>query len=467
MTDEPTPPDPNDPFGGLPPELRQMMEALGGSQMFQQLGAMLSGSAGTGPVNWDLAGQVARQLAAEGDRAPTDDERARASEAQELAEHWLDEGSLPAPPDAGQLIVASRQDWVAAALQGLAPMVEPVAEASTSAMSELASQQMDELGLGSLLGQLGGGDLGAMMQPMGAMLTGTQAGQVIGQLARQLVGQYELGVPTAPRSQAFHIAVNVTDAFAGYDLDPREVATVLALHEGAHRRLYHAVPWLTGHVHGLVWQFAEGTEVDPDELMRMSQELMTGVDPEDPDSLQDAINQAGQFRLEPTAVQQRVLQRLQGVVTLVQAWARAEVQRAAEPRLGPSLGRIEEVLRRRRASHGDGEQLLAQLLGLDLKPDDETVGDRFVETVEAAAGPDGLRDALAHPENLPDAAELADPARWLSRIAGEGTADVPDDLSGLLDAGDAPTELSAEERLRAHDDDRDGDDDPDGGTAPA
>ncbi|HEX9889122.1 MAG TPA: zinc-dependent metalloprotease [Nitriliruptorales bacterium] len=457
MTDEPAPPSPDDPFGGLPPELRQMLEALGGSQMFQQLGAMVRGSAGTGPVNWDLAGQVARQLAAPGDRAPTEDERDRAEEAHRLAEHWLDEGSLPAPPDAGLLIVASRQDWVAAALDGLAPMVEPVAEASTNAMAELAASQMDELGLGDVLGQLGGGaDIRAMMTPMGAMLTGTHAGQVIGQLARQLVGQYELGVPTAPRSQAFHIAVNVTDAFEGYDLDLREVAIVLALHEGAHRRLYHAVPWLTGHVHGLVWQFAEATEVDPDELMRMSQDLMIGVDPEDPESLEQAISKAGEFRLEPTQVQQRILQRVQGVVTLVQAWARSEVQRAAEPRLGASLGRIEEVLRRRRASHGDGEQLLAQLLGLDLKPDDETVGDRFVEVVEAAAGPDALREALAHPENLPDATELADPQRWLSRIRGEGDeADgaVPADLSSLLDAGDAPTELSAEERRR----DREGD----------
>lgn len=461
MSDEPNSPDPDDPFGGLPPELRQMMEAFGGSEMLQQFGQMLSGSANRGPVDWDLAGRVARQLAADGDRAPTDEERERAEEAQQLAEHWLDEGALPSPPDAGRLVIASRQDWVAAALDGLAPLVEPVAEASTNAMAALASSQLDELGLGGLLGGLGGGDLGSMLTPMGAMLTGTQAGQVIGQLGKQLVGQYELGIPTAPRSQAFHIAVNVTDTFSGYDLDLREVAIVLALHEGAHRRLYHAVPWLQGHVQGLVWQFAEGTEVDPDELMRMSQDLMVGVDPDDPESLQEAISKAGEFRLEPTAVQRRVLQRLQGVVTLVQAWARAEVVRAAEPRLGGSLARIEEVLRRRRATHGDGEQLLAQLLGLDLKPEDETVGDRFVEAVEAAAGPDGLREALAHPENLPDAAELTDPGQWLARIEGDGSSGVPDDLSSLLDAGEAPTELSADERLRdpdASDTDDDGSD---------
>jgi uncharacterized protein (DUF2342 family) len=155
-----------------------------------------------------------------------------------------------------------------------------------------------------------------------------------------------------------------------------------------------------------------------------------------------------------------VLARLQAVVCLVGAWARHEAARAAEGRL-PSLGRIEEVLRRRRATRGDGEELLASLLGLDLKPDDETVGERFVVAVEAALGPAGLHRALAHPENLPDAAELADPASWLARTSADDL-DVPADASELFgDLGDAPVEGTAEER--AHEQDRDPGEDEDGG----
>jgi hypothetical protein len=133
------------------------------------------------------------------------------------------------------------------------------------------------------------------------------------------------------------------------------------------------------------------------------------------------------------------------VVCLVGAWARHEAARAAEGRL-PSLGRIEEVLRRRRATRGDGEELLASLLGLDLKPDDETVGERFVAAIEQALGPVGLHTALAHPENLPDATELADPASWLVRISAD-ELDVPDDASELFAGlGEAPVEGSADER---------------------
>lgn len=434
-----------------------MLEQFGGGpQMFAQLQSMLFGGGTTsGPVNWDLARRVAFQLAAEGDRDPTEAEVADATESFLLAEHWLDEGSLPAPMDGGTVHVVRRGGWVDAALTAMRPVVEPVAAASTRAITELAGDQMPEdvsqmmEGMPPALAQmLGDMDLSSMLQPLAATMAGMQVGQVVGQLSRQLLGQYDLGIPTAPRAQALRIAVNAHEVFDGWDLDLREVSVALALHEAAHRRLFHAVPWLEAHVHGLVAQFANGTHVDPEQLQGMAEEMMLGVDPEDPESLQEAMSRAADFRLQPTAEQQRVLDRLQGVVCLVQAWTRHEVLHAASGRL-TELDRIDEILRRRRATTGDGEALLAQLLGLDLKPEDETVGHDFVEAVSTGRGTEGLRDALAHPENLPDREELADPSKWLVRMAA-GDA-VPDDPSALFGLGDAPVEASAEERALPQD----------------
>ena len=446
------------PFEGLPDELRAMLEQFGGgvSSFLPQLQSMLFGGGATGPVNWDLARRVSMQLAAEGDRDPTDAERDRAEEALRLAEHWLDEGSLPAPPDGGRLIVARRTEWVDAALTSMRPLVEPVAAASARAMGELAQEQMGDAsalppGLADLFQGL---DLAAMMRPLGATMAGIQVGQVVGQLAGQLLGQYDLGVPTAPRATAMAIAVNVDEVFSGWELDPLEVAVTLALHEAAHRRLFHAVPWLEAHLHGLVAAFANGTRVDPEQLRRLADDLMTGIDPEDPDDLRSAMERAAAFRMQPTPEQARVLDRIQGVVCLTQAWARHEVARAAAGRLS-GLPRIDEILRRRRATKGDGEALLEQLLGLDLKPDDETVGDAFVAAVADAGGTAGLREALAHPENLPDRDELADPSRWLVRMAAADA--IPDDAASLFEGlGDAPVEESADERAARHDDDESG-----------
>ncbi|MEX2324143.1 MAG: zinc-dependent metalloprotease [Nitriliruptoraceae bacterium] len=459
--------DDDDPFGGIPAELRAMFEQLSGGDI-QQFASQLAGSVGAsrrpdGPVDWTLAQRVALQVAAEEDRSPTEAERRRAHDAFDLAEHWLDETSLPALPDAGRLAVVSRQEWVNTALGALRPMVEPVANASVDALIGLAGQQLGQLGDPSSIEDLGielppglsdvfarvmGGDLSDMLRPAAAMMTGLQVGQVVGRLAHQLFGQYDLGIPTASRNTAHLLAVNIADVFEGYGIDETEVAVVLAVNEAAHRRIFHSVGWLESHIRRLVEEFAAGITVDPDRLAGLADELLVGLDPDDPEALSEAMNRAARFRLEPSEAQQRILERLQTITSLTGAWARAEAQRAIAGRI-PALGRIAEVLLRRRATRGDGEELLAGLLGLDLRAADESIGQAFIDNVTDTLGAGALFRILAHPENLPEPDELAHPDRWMLRTSGQVDLEtaVPDDLSALLDsADDAPHEASAEQR---------------------
>ncbi len=455
-------------------------------------------------VDWSLAERTAREVARAGDRRPTAAERERLEGALRLAEHWLDQGGLPAPPDAGRTLVLDRDRWIDDAVVRLRRLVDPIAAAQTDAMLGLARRQVDELrraleedpdaveralgelgelggeeglaglaglglpggmpgglpGLGDLpeglgpqaeamreqlrrlaaeggladmvrrtLDAFGAGDPAALMRPAAATLTALQAGQVVGTLARQVLGHHDLGIATAPSGTAGLVAVNVADAFDGYDLDADEVAVVLAVTEAAHRRLHHAVTWLAAHVDALVARFAALTEIDEERMREVAEAVQQDLDPDDPESFARAIERAGRLRMRPSDAQRPVLARLQVVTGLVGAWARHEARTALEGRV-PGLARIEEVLRRRRATQGDGEERLAGLLGLELTPPDETVAERFVATVLDVLGSDGLRTALAHPETLPEPDELADPGAWLARTVEIG--DVPDDVAGLL-----------------------------------
>jgi len=478
-----------------------------------------------GAVDWSLAERAAREVARVGDRRPSAEERARLEEAFRLAEHWLDAGALPQPPDAGRTLVLDREEWIDLAIPMFMRLIGPIAEASTEALVALASQQLGELGrlledspdaldeglgaLGALgldgerldeldlsafgigeaqadelraqlramlssgegLGDMlrgalgamgltpgggasgpggaasaggGAGDPGAALRPAAATLNALQAGQVIGTLACQVHGHRDLGLPTAPRSTAGLIAVNVAATFDGYDLDATEVAVVLAVTEATHRRLHHAIGWLDEHVIRLIGRFAAAMTVDESQLRGLAEQMEQQLDPDDPDAFRRALERAGRLRLEPNAAQRAILGQLQVVVGIVGAWARHEARVTLEGRL-PGLARIEEVLRRRRAVQGDGEELLAGLLGLDLRPDDETLAERFVATVIDVLGTRGLEQALAHPENLPDTEELADAGLWLARNASD--VEVPDDVASLLGGlGEAPTEASADER---------------------
>ncbi len=481
----------------------------------------------SGAIDWSLAERAAREVARDGDRAPTAEERARVEEAFRLAEHWLDAGTLPAPPDAGRTRVLDRDGWLDAAIPTFMRLIGPLAEATTEALVALAGRQLGELGrlledspdafddalagleamgfdpdrleprdltalglseaqaaqlrdqlqamrasgqdLGDLLrgalgamglggagGPAGAADPSAALRPAAATLNALQAGQVIGTLARQVHGHRDLGLATAPPATAGLVAVNVADTFAGYDLDATEVAVVLAVTEAAHRRLHHAIGWLDAHVVTLIGRFAAAMTVDEEQLRGLAEQMEQQLDPDDPDAFRRALERAARLRLEPNAAQRPVLAQLQVVVGLVGAWARHEARTTLAGRL-PGLDRIEEVLRRRRAVQGDGEELLAGLLGLDLRPDDEEVAERFVATVLDVLGTRGLERALAHPENLPDADELHDPGAWLARSVDD--VEVPDDVAALLDdLGEAPTEASADERdAAATDDDPDAD----------
>lgn len=478
MTDDATPMFGPDDFEQLPPELRELLGALSEgnpedlleriAEVMPQMADQVQGhmrrmamSGATGPVDWDVARRVGFQLAADGDRSPTTDEVARMQRAMRLAEHWLDDSALPAPPTGSTLRVSRRTEWLQEAIEAMAPLIEPVAAARARALTSLAPDAATDMPE-QFAALLEGVDLGQVVRAAATGMAGLQAGMALGRLSGQVLASHDLGVPTVARDAAVAVAANLAATFDGWGVDPEEVAVAVMLHEEAHRRLFHAVPWLRAHIESLVALFANGTDLDQSRLDQLLSEAMVDVDPEDPESLATAMQRAGQFRLEPTAAQRRVLDRLQGVTDLTRAWARHEALAVAEGKL-PNLGVIDEVLRRRRAQVGDGEQVLADLLGLQLTSGDAERGERFVAAVIAARGPSGLHTALAHPENLPDAAELVDPSRWLVRMAAaEGVPDDPASLFAGLE--DAPVEASADERLRTRravekGEDEDGDDD--------
>jgi uncharacterized protein (DUF2342 family) len=56
-----------------------------------------------------------------------------------------------------------------------------------------------------------------------------------------------------------------------------------------------------------------------------------------------------------------------------------------------------------------------RLLGMEMKMRQYREGKAFCDAVAQAGGPALLRRVWDAPEALPDAAELADPARWVAR----------------------------------------------------
>ena len=97
------------------------------------------------------------------------------------------------------------------------------------------------------------------------------------------------------------------------------------------------------------------------------------------------------------------------------------MDRAGADRI-PSAERFSRVLRERRASVRGPARVLQQLIGLEAKMKQYEQGERFIEAVEAAGGPQLLDQAWRGPEWLPDLAEIREPSRWISRVEAEVAA---------------------------------------------
>lgn len=399
--------------------------------LFRELAKMMSWQGG--PVNWELAQQMAAGIVGEPRPAiGVDADQAALADAVRVAEGWLD-GVVGLPTVVGPVRTFSAAEWVAEAAspQGLGVYVEPLAAGMRDALGGQLPEELTAIS----------GPLQQAMFPVSAMLAGMQAGMITGHLAGQLLTTYDLGLPTVAPETIGTVGDAAARFAASFDVAPVELRFWLALRDAVHRRLFVGVPWLRGRVAELIGRFAAAADFDPGQLSAGLGGL--GLDPEalaDPSRLEELVERAGALALEPTPQQREVLASLQALVSLVQGYADAAVAAAAADRL-TALPRIQEAALRRRAERGPGEQFLSDLIGLDLKPADVRQGKAFCEAVVAARGWAGLERAWAAPDRLPTPAEVADPSRWLVRMAGLEAADgvvpdLPDDSD--MDVPDDP-----------------------------
>lgn len=457
---------------GLPSDPNAM------AMMMQQVQAMFSSSS-DGPVNWQLAHEHARRVAAaDNDPSVTALQRRSVDEALKLAELWLD--PVTDFPSTNQLGRAwSRAEWVEATMGTWRRLTEPVAMSIAKALSDVISEQLPEE-MKSMMGMMGGP--ASMLQNVGGAMFGMQLGQAVGALSKDVLGSTDIGVPLAEGRMAL-LPANVAAFGEGLDVPEQEVQLFLAVREAAHVRLFTHIPWLTGHLLGSIERYARGIHIDMDKI----EEAARDIDPTNPESLQGALSQ-GVFMPQRTSEQDAALVRLETTLALVEGWV-DELTAAATANL-PSAGSLREMVRRRRATGGPAEHAFASLVGLELRPRRLRDAATLWAMLAEERGIEG-RDALwQHPDLLPTAEDLDDPAGFSGRrrLIESSEADVDAALERLLagdfeetdedtgaaapGAADGPAPTSnggtdgTDRPAPSGGDEQDGPDTPDGDTAP-
>ena len=365
---------------------------------FAELQKLMSWSGG--PVNWDLARQVAVATAAPADRAVTQTETSETADALRLADLWL-EPLTTLPSGLGTVTAWNRVAWVEQTLAGWAALVDPVAAKVAAAMAGALPAEIREQA----------GPLAGMMGQFGGLLFGGQVGQALGTLSGEVLSGSDVGVPLA--ASAGLVPANVAAFGEGLELPQAEVRLYVALREAAHQRLFRHVPWLRGHLVSAVGAYAAGIAIDTSSL----DAAMASVDPANPESLQEALG-GGLFAVEQTPEQGAALARLEVALALVEGWVDDVVGQAAGEHL-PNAAALGETMRRRRATGGPAEQTFATLVGLELRPRRLREAATLWRWMREQRGTEERDRVWSHPDMLPTAEDLADPVGYVRPDSGE------------------------------------------------
>lgn len=368
-----------------------LARALSEIPLFRELQRLLA--AQTGPVNWEIAGQIARAVAGAGSVGthPTEDVVEEFRQACRVAELRLTEQTgFPATAELTDVGVIGRKEWAEINLASFRPLV-------------------DRLALKFKGGQEVGGPIPiqGFLEALGPLLLGVQVGFMSGYLSRKVLGQYELCFPTNEAGKLWFVYPNITELERELDLDPQQFRMWLSLHEVAHQIEFESIEWTRPYFLSLIERYIDSAELDAEEILTKLRSLG------EPESLSQILEHPEQ--LLPMLVgpaQQQTLDEIQAFMSVCEGYADWAMEQTGREML-TQFDKMREGMSRRRAERSSAERLLERLLGLDLKAEQYRAGGKFISTAAKAGR---LEVLWSNPSYLPNLEEVNTPAEWLDRV---------------------------------------------------
>jgi coenzyme F420 biosynthesis associated uncharacterized protein len=345
-------------------------------------------------VDWRLAQRIAVGIAGEeNEPGPLGQEAldAACADAVALVTEYTrlePKGSLPSPELIG------RAEW---------------ARLGLGSLRELSEELETRIGSGIALP----GPLDGLARSIAGAATAAEAGLAVGYSARKVLGQYDLSLVGADRpARLVFVGPNLAAAHAQLGEDAGLFLRWVAIHESTHSVQFAAVSWLRPHLVALLDRLIKGASARLDAAsLRSSAKRLFSTDPR---SAIRAVMRGDLPRLLAGPEQARTLDALQVTMSVIEGYAEHVMDAAAES-LDPGYARLRTRLEARRQNRGGLADVIARLLGMELKLRQYRIGKAFCDGVAAEAGIEGLNRVWRSAEELPTTEELETPGVWLRR----------------------------------------------------
>ena len=392
--------DPNEqPFAGIP-----------------LFGDLAKAMAGQGPLQWDVARQVAISTATNGTNTEANVDPSSRVSLEQLAPiadmhvrnyTGLATGTGTALPN---IVVTNHSTWVHHTLESYKPLFTQLA-AALSNPSVDASQPGTDLDIETDQIAVMMLSLNKMMAP--AMM-GMSIGSMIGQLSLRAFGQYDLPIPREPQNQLLLVASNVEQFANDWSIAVDDMRMWVLIHELTSHAVL-SVNHVRDSINQQISKYIAGFRPNPNALMDRLTTMDLGTS--------DPMAMMQKFLTDPTIIlgavrspeQERQAPVLDAMIASVIGYIDHSVDAISSLVLGGGA-QIAEAVRRRRVESAPHDSFVEQLLGLRLTRQQVERGHAFAEGVTERAGHDGLSQLFTQAGNLPTPNELDAPGLWLARI---------------------------------------------------
>ena len=387
--------------GGLGDMLNQF------GQMLSGMGSSMNSPENSGPVNYDMAKRIALQQISQSKGVSADDTKA-VEESVRLAELWLDDATY-LPTASGTAKAWDSKQWLEETMPAWQRMVTPVAEHMNDAQMESMPEEAREMM----------GPMTKMMSQMSGMNFGMQLGHALGDLAAQALTGSDFGLPISPANTVALLPQTIQKVARELNIPGQEVLVYIAAREAARQRLFKHVPWLVERIVSSVEEYAIGLVIDTSHLEEVTREL--NLESGDPQAIQDAMSKLQGMDLSPriTSKNTAAASRLETLLALVEGWAEHVVTEALGERI-PSTSKLTQAWAHRRSTGGSAENAFSKVVGIELNAPKVSEAAELWRRATVAVGAEKRDKAWDHPDFLPTAEHLDNPAAFIDSLLDDG-----------------------------------------------
>lgn len=363
-----------------------------------------AGKSSTGDIDWSKVRNVAvsvSRLDGVQEAVPEGSERAQMEEmAQKSKQLILDFTGLKVSRDVGSLYAVTREGWIDENVKGFELLFELMMGPYKKAVDRFVKRtSLFRRGYDRL---------------MTSVIT-VQIGIVMGYLSRNILGHFDLALPSEEGVEKILIVVpNLFKVENELELNAESFRFWIVLHEMTHAVQFASTSWMRSFMIAIIKEYLENAEIQLENLAsRFGKKEFNLSD------IAEALNRGGLMGIVVNEEQEKILKRIQAFMSMIEGYGNFVMDMIGE-RAIDDFDRMRELFRLRKRNKSGPEKMLEKMLGFDLKLQQYELGELFCREVAEKEGVAFLNLLWKDPYNIPFFEELRRPYNWIERMKSQG-----------------------------------------------